>query len=117
MSVIPLTTPAARPSLFGLKRVTLAESLAGQGCPRYRADQIYGWSYQKHHRSAEGMSNLPGALKHSLDEGYDLALPRVAAVHATRDQLTRKFLLELEDGARVECVSMRTERRLTFCLS
>jgi 23S rRNA (adenine2503-C2)-methyltransferase len=31
--------------------------------------------------------------------------------------MTHKFVIELEDGARVECVSMRTERRLTFCLS
>jgi 23S rRNA (adenine2503-C2)-methyltransferase len=118
MSVIPLTTPAAlRPSLFGLRRASLADSLIHQGFPRYRADQIYGWIYQKRHRSAAGMSNLPGTLKLTLDEGFDLALPRVASVHATRDQLTRKFLLELEDGARVECVSMQTERRLTFCLS
>src|SRR5690349_16203380 len=31
--------------------------------------------------------------------------------------MTHKFVLELEDRARVETVSMRTERRLTFCLS
>jgi len=118
MSVMPLTTPAAlRQSLFGLRRASLADSLTHRGFPRYRADQIYGWIYQKHHRSAAGMSNLPGTLKQALDESFDLGLPRVVAVHATRDQLTRKFLIELEDGARVECVSMQTERRLTFCLS
>jgi adenine C2-methylase RlmN of 23S rRNA A2503 and tRNA A37 len=78
MSVIPLTTPAAvRPSLFGLRRATLGESLTRQGFPSYRADQIYGWIYQKHHRSPVGMSNLPSTLKHSLDESFDLALPRV----------------------------------------
>ena len=35
---------------------------------------------------------------------------RPATAHA-------QFVIELQDGARVECVSMRTERRLTFCLS
>jgi 23S rRNA (adenine2503-C2)-methyltransferase len=46
-----------------------------------------------------------------------LRLPEVESVHATRDGDTHKFVLALEDGARVECVSMRTERRLTLCLS
>ena len=38
-------------------------------------------------------------------------------MHSTRDGQTHKFVLELDDAARVECVSMRTDRRLTFCLS
>jgi 23S rRNA (adenine2503-C2)-methyltransferase len=38
-------------------------------------------------------------------------------VHASGDGRTHKFVVALDDGSRVECVSMRTERRLTFCLS
>jgi 23S rRNA (adenine2503-C2)-methyltransferase len=38
-------------------------------------------------------------------------------VQGTRDGLTHKFVVALADGARVESVSMRTEKRLTFCAS
>src|SRR5437870_2216616 len=91
-----------RPRPFGLTRDSLSHALAGQGFPRYRADQIYAWLYQKHHRSPEGMRNLPSTLRNSMRELYDMELPSAAAILASRDQLTHKFVLELEDGQRVE---------------
>ena len=114
---LPPIPPLERPPLFGLTRASLGSALMSRGYPRYRADQIFGWIYQKHLRTPEAMRNLPGPLRQTMNGLYDLELPRVAAAHASRDQLTHKFVLELEDGARVESVSMRTERRLTFCLS
>jgi len=105
------------PGFFGLSRLALARRLESLGLPRYRADQIYPWVYQKHHRGAAAMTNLPAGLRARREEVCDHSLPRVASTHVTRDHLTHKFVLELSDGARVECVSMRTERRLTFCLS
>jgi len=62
------------------------------------------------------MTNLPAALRRGLDGVCDLALPQ-ASVLETADRQTHKFVLFLPDGARVECVSMRTPRRLTLCLS
>jgi 23S rRNA (adenine2503-C2)-methyltransferase len=105
------------PSFYGLTRPALAARLAGFGLPAYRADQLFAWVYRKHHRSPAGMSNLPAALREGFGAICDLALPRVASCHGTADGDTHKFVLELADGARVECVSMRTERRLTYCLS
>jgi len=116
-STLPPIAPLERPRLFGLTRERLGTSLADHGFPRYRADQIFGWLYRKQRRSADGMSNLPPPLRHSMDDFYDLDLPSVATTLASRDGLTHKFVLELRDGTRVESVSMRTERRLTFCLS
>ncbi|TMQ71588.1 MAG: 23S rRNA (adenine(2503)-C(2))-methyltransferase RlmN [Candidatus Eisenbacteria bacterium] len=111
------SSPPLRPRLYGLTRASLETALADQGYPRYRADQIFSWIYQKHLRSPGDMRNLPGALREGMAEFYDLELPEVAAAHASRDHLTHKFVLALRDGARVESVSMRTERRMTFCLS
>jgi len=109
--------PASTPSFFGLSRSTLADRLSERGVPPYRAGQIYSWVYRKHHRSAAGMTNLPLSLRSQLGEVCDLGLPRIASLLGTKDSLTHKFVLELGDGSNVECVSMRTERRLTFCLS
>jgi 23S rRNA (adenine2503-C2)-methyltransferase len=118
--MLPGGTPVAlsgAPSFFGLTRSVLTSRLAERGLPAYRADQIFSWVYRKHHRSASGMTNLPAVLRENFDSVGDLSLPRAASVQATGDGLTHKFVLALHDQARIECVSMRTERRLTFCLS
>ena len=105
------------PSLFALTREELADALASRGLPRYRADQLLGWAYAKRERDPDRMTNLPAALRSRLPAVIDLRLPHVAEVYGTADGATRKFVLELADGSRVECVAMRTPRRLTLCLS
>jgi len=108
---------AQAPSFFGLSRGALRESLLGHGLPGFRAEQMYSWVYQKHVRDPLGMTNLPLAFRRTLPGICDLALPETASVHASPDGHTHKFVLRLADGARVESVSMRTPRRLTFCIS
>jgi 23S rRNA (adenine2503-C2)-methyltransferase len=114
---VRIATEPRVPSFYGLTRSGLATLLAERGMPAYRADQLFSWIYRKRLRSPAGMTNLPAALRASLPEFCDLTLPRVAALLGTRDGGTHKMVLELHDGARVECVSMRTERRRTLCLS
>ncbi len=109
--------PGAAPNFYGLGRAVLAGRLVEQGLPSYRADQIFAWVYRKRHRSPERMTNLPAALREKFEGLCRLELPRAAEVRATPDGLTHKFVLALSDGARVESVSMRTERRITLCLS
>ena len=109
--------PAAPiPSFFGLSRARLAERLEGLGVPGYRADQLYTWIYRKRERDAHNMSNLPGPLRRELGSVCDLALP-ATSVHRSADGSTHKFVLRLFDGARVESVSMSTEKRTTLCVS
>ena len=112
-----LDTHRSPPSLFGLNRDDLVALLADRAQPPYRADQILSWVYQRRQRDPGAMSNLPASLRAQLPELMDFRLARNLTVFSTRDGLTRKYVLELDDGARVECVSMETERRLTFCLS
>jgi 23S rRNA (adenine2503-C2)-methyltransferase len=62
------------------------------------------------------MTNLPAALRRELGSVCDFALPATSVLES-RDRTTHKFVLRLADGARVESVSMRSARRLTFCVS
>ena len=110
----PLPGP---PSVFGLTRAALGDHLTDHGLPRYRADQIYGWIYQKRHRTPDAMSNLPGTLRSILPGVCSFTMPRVASVRGTADGLTHKVVLELSDGQRVECVSMSWERGLRCSVS
>ncbi len=118
MSTLPASIGGASPpSFYDLSRESLTRRLAELGLPPYRARQLFSWVYRKHVLEPGQMSNLPGRLRNELGGILDLDLPAVESVHGTRDALTHKFVIQLADGARVECVSMRTERRLTFCLS
>jgi 23S rRNA (adenine2503-C2)-methyltransferase len=114
-----LPTPAfdTRPSFYGLTREALADHLETSGSPRFRATQIYSWVYRKRQRDPEKMTNLPAELRGRLRNLCELGLPQGASILASGDGSTHKFVLRLADGALVECVSMRTARRLTLCLS
>ena len=108
---------AGPPSVFGLGRAGLVELMRAAGEPEYRADQLLTWVYPRHVRDPRQMSNLPAALRARLPELCDLELPAVESLLGNASSDTHKFVLRLRDGERVECVSMRTDRRLTMCLS
>jgi 23S rRNA (adenine2503-C2)-methyltransferase len=112
-----MITISRAPNFYGLSHAALAERFAAAGHTGYRASQVYQWVYQKGQRSATGMTSLSKALRETLGGICSLALPEIASVQGTADAATHKFVLALEDGTRIECVSMRTERRLTYCLS
>src|SRR5262247_998668 len=111
------TLQARAPSFFGMSRDRLRDHVQGHGLPGFRAEQMYTWVYQKHVRDPLGMTNLPLAFRQTLPGICDLTLPETASVHRSPDGNTHKFVLRLADGARVEAVSMRTPKRLTFCIS
>lgn len=101
----------------GLTRDRLAERLARSGVPAYRASQLFTWVYRRHTSDPAAMTSLPLAFRRALPDLVDLRLPAVAEHRSSPDGDTHKFVLELTDGRRVECVSMRADRGLTFCLS
>jgi 23S rRNA (adenine2503-C2)-methyltransferase len=105
------------PNFYGLSHAALADRFSDAGQTAYRASQVYEWVYGKGLRSAEGMTTLSRSLRERLGDICDLSLPETASALGTRDGNTRKFVIKLSDGALVESVAMRTERRLTFCLS
>ena len=117
-SALPiLPSGGSVPSFYGLRREALAERLARAGVPGYRADQLFSWVYQKQVRDAGEMSNLPATLREDFGALFDLSLPGTPSILASSDGDTHKVILELADGHRVESVSMRTAKRLTFCVS
>ncbi len=118
MTALPILSEASGPpSFFGLRREPLADLLERAGVPRFRASQLFSWVYRRAQRDPASMTDLPLAMRRDLDRLVSLELPPAAEIHVSRDGDTHKFVLGLPDGARVECVSMRTANRLTLCLS
>lgn len=94
----------------------LADVMADEGVPSYRAEQLRGWLYDRDVFTWEGMGNLPGDLRNRLAERYDLAGLTVAERQVAADG-TRKFLFSLRDGGTVESVIIPMAEHVTFCIS
>ena len=102
-----------------LKSMTIAEIgtvLKELGQPAFRAKQVYSWLH-KGVRSYEEMSNLPKALRDTLQEKYPLHIPKVVRRQESQRDGTIKFLWELSDGNCVETVLMRYHYGNTVCIS
>jgi len=85
------------------------------GQPAFRGKQIHQWLYRKGARSLREVSVLPKAWRESLAEQ---PLGRSALHHRSiAPDGTRKYLLQLADGAVVETVGIPTAKRLTVCVS
>lgn len=88
------------------------------GQPSFRAQQLTEWLYQRHASSYDEMTNLPAALRAALSERFPLTTPEIMNRQVSRDG-TRKYLIEFDDGIRVETVAIpsRGGDRLTVCFS
>ena len=102
-----------------LKSMTVAEIggvLKELGQPAFRAKQVFSWLH-KGVRSYDEMSNLPKALRDTLQEKYPLHIPQVVRRQESKKDGTIKFLWELADGNCVETVLMRYHYGNTVCIS
>src|SRR5262249_55811506 len=103
----------ATPSLIGLSRAELAESLGAAGVPaaqrRMRVQQIWNWLYVRGATSFDQMTSVSKELRAVLADRFTLARPEVVAEQVSVDG-TRKWLLRLpgetagERPHEVECV-------------
>ena len=113
-----------KPSLFGETLESLKESVVAAGFPAFRAKQVMEWLYKKRVDEWDAMSNLPKAFRAWLDENY-IMYPTDSLLDKRSDDVTQKFLLQLEDGALIETVLIRAPQtgvgqessRKTVCVS
>jgi 23S rRNA (adenine2503-C2)-methyltransferase len=103
-----------------IKNLAIAElstAVAELGEKRHRATQILKWLYQKGCGGFSEMTNLPTPVRRTLDERFTITSLRLAdSVHSHTD-MSQKFLLESDDGARIEAVLMETHGHRTICIS
>jgi 23S rRNA (adenine2503-C2)-methyltransferase len=79
------------------------QALALLGEKPFRAEQIFRWIHERGVLEPERMTDLSKALRERLEHDGFAQPARIADVHAAHDG-TRKLVLELAGGARVECV-------------
>jgi len=85
--------------------------------PKFRADQICQWVWQKRVFNAEQMTNLSMQLREELSQRVDFNPPSMLKEQRSKIDGTRKYLWQLRDGNSVESVLLRQDDRLTACVS
>ncbi len=106
-----------KPNLYDLDLGGLEALLRDWGEPRYRADQIWTWLYRHLATEFAQMTSLSKSLRAKLEAQTVLYVPPVVTVEESIDGETRKDLLEMADGERVEVVLMRYIDRRSACIS
>jgi 23S rRNA (adenine2503-C2)-methyltransferase len=119
----PQVSSAATTDLLGLTFEELRDWLMARGAQAYRAQQICQGVYRTLLDDFALIPGLPASLRATLTSEATIAGPRVQAALESKDGRTRKLLLQLADGKRIETVLMlypasaEGRARATVCVS
>jgi 23S rRNA (adenine2503-C2)-methyltransferase len=116
MIEIPVSTDSRPLNLLELEREPLAAALIARGHERFRARQIFHWVYRGGVTDPAAMTNLPRALRTTIERDFRLDSPTLVARERSNDG-TEKFLLGLADGKQIEAVFIPDTPAQTFCVS
>src|SRR3989475_5743047 len=117
------TTIQPKTDLLALTLPQLQQWLVERGEPAFRAKQLYHWLYRQLVTDFTAMTNLPQALRTRLAEEACIGPMIVCSELHSKDERTRKILLELADGKLIESVLMlyppleESSSRATVCIS
>jgi 23S rRNA (adenine2503-C2)-methyltransferase len=115
--------------LLDLTREGLQVLLSSWGEPRYRADQLWSWIYDRLASHPDEMANLPKSLRARLAEEAVIGGLTPITQAKSDDGETTKWLFDLQrsmapkaateirQSGQVETVLMRYDRRRTACIS
>src|SRR5215469_10392659 len=125
MIVTPTTSTSVKykNDLLGLTLPELQRWFVESGEPAFRAKQVYGWLYQHLSTDFTTMTNLPQELRTRLAQEACIGPMIVRSELHSKDDRTRKILLELDDGKLIESVLMlyppssESASRATVCVS
>ncbi|GHO89013.1 23S rRNA (adenine(2503)-C(2))-methyltransferase RlmN [Dictyobacter formicarum] len=119
----PISQTQKKTDLLALTLPQLQQWLKERGEAPFRAKQIYNWLYRQLETDFSAMSNLPQSLRQRLSEEACIGPTVIRSELHSKDDRTRKILLELSDGKLVESVLMlyppvkESSSRATVCVS
>ncbi len=102
-------------SIFNYTEDELLEILLKNGFKKYNKDQIIDWIYKKKVYDFDMMSNLSKNLIAFLKENFEIKLLDIETYEESVD--TKKYLLKLTDGNKIECVLMFHDYGKSLCVS
>ena len=110
-------TKIEKRTLIGMDLTEIQAVISDTCSEKYRAEQIFHWVYNQNVQSIDEMKNLPKQVIVHLEENFVLNPLKIVKITGDEYSKTRKFLLECQDGKKIESVLMREQKRVTVCLS
>ena len=102
--------------LTNLSKEELAAEIIKIGEKPFRAKQLWQWIYYRGKVDFDEMTNLSLNLRQKLAESFTITRPKVITEQISIDK-THKWLLEFNDGERVEMVYIPEKDRGAVCIS
>lgn len=109
--------PAARANFYDLTRDELLALAARWGFPAVHAARLWAYVYLEGVEQWAAMDGLPARYRAKAEDELAFGRHATAAETHSADGFTRKYLLALGDGRRIETVLMRYTGRVTACIS
>ena len=103
-------------NLLNFDRKGLATFFIEMGEKPFRATQILKWIYQEQVTDFDLMTNLSKSLRAYLNQHCDIVAPEILLEQIASDG-TRKWVVEMGLGNRIESVFIPEENRGTLCVS
>ncbi|MDO8544983.1 MAG: 23S rRNA (adenine(2503)-C(2))-methyltransferase RlmN [Opitutaceae bacterium] len=108
---------ATATNLHDLTRDELRARFEAWGFSPVHAARLWNYLYIEMVDSLEAMTELPAKVRSRLAAHTRLGVLPIALETDSADGFTRKYLLGLRDGERIETVLMRFTGRVTACIS
>ena len=102
-------------NIYDFTHEELETFLIENGFKKFNATQILEWMYEKNVFEYDKMTNLSKKLISFLNEKISIELPKVVQVE--KSKLANKYLLELKDNNKIECVLMNHDYGYSLCVS
>ncbi len=102
--------------LIGLSKEEIASVLQNLGEKPFRAKQLWHWLYHQGVTDFDKMTSFSKETREKLKQNCKILRPRIVKEQISEDK-THKWLLEFEDGARIETVYIPEEDRGAVCVS
>ena len=103
-----------------LKSLTLSElekHFLAIGEKKFRAMQVFNWTYSNLVTDFEEMSNIPRKLRNMLSHDFTLKTLSLITVQASDRTKTKKYLFQTKDNHTIETVLIPDNSRNTLCIS
>lgn len=110
-------TPVAKTNLYDLTREELRGRFVSRDFSPVHAARLWNYLYLELATSFDAMPELPTKVQSWLRAETQIGQLPTALETDSSDGFTRKYLLSLPDGERIETVLMRFTGRVTACIS
>ncbi len=112
----PRSLPDSLPNLLDFDRRAMEAHFAALGAKPFHGRNVFKWIHKHGVTDFQRMTDLSKKLRTQLEEGAEVRLPEVVLEKPSADG-TVKWVMELDDGQRVETVWIPDGRRSTVCVS